>query len=58
METIFMVMYRDDDKNRHMAFLERESEVKFVEDRFDDVYVNRVNRDFVAEMAQDNVYSD
>lgn len=36
-KTVYMVTYLDDNKNKHISFVQHFSEVTFLKDRFDNV---------------------
>lgn len=40
-EVVYMVIYFDDEKQKHMAFVKGFSAVKFLEERFGNVYFER-----------------
>ena len=42
-EVIYMVTYVDDDNRKHLAFVKGFSAVKFLEDRFDNVYFEQTD---------------
>jgi len=43
-EVIYMVIYKDDNKQKHMIFVKGYSSVKFLKDRFGDVYFEQTEK--------------
>ena len=41
-EVVYMVTYIDDEKRKHITFVKGFSAVKFLEERFDNVYFEQV----------------
>ena len=49
-EVVYMVTYVDDEKRKHMTFVKGFSAVKFLMDRFDQVYFE-VTNDYIMQIA-------
>ena len=47
-EVIYMVIYKDDMKQKHMTFVKGFSSVKFLEDRFGEVYFEKTDPSFLV----------
>lgn len=43
-EVVYMVIYKDDRNQKHMAFVQGYSSVKFLKDRFGEIYFERTEK--------------
>ena len=53
---VYMVTYKDDQHRTHMTFVKGFSAVKFLEERFSDVYFENTNNCYPHVKTEDNDY--